>query len=85
MGLFFWRKRPHESTRPRITVIMFCKDRISDHVIHPEFQREGASLRVFVSWDDIQNWIANGHQVTIRPPELKEWEAWKRSLPQSRP
>jgi hypothetical protein len=82
---FFRKKRPLESTRPIITVIMFCKDRVNDHVIHPEFQREDQSVRVFVSWDDIQNWVANGYQVKIRPPELPEYNAWVKSRPQSKP
>lgn len=58
--------------RPAITIIMHAKERIGTHVIHPTFRRENSSFRTHVSWDDIQNWVAEGHEVTIRPPNLKE-------------
>lgn len=64
----------------KITIVMHYTQRAREHIIDPSFAREGALARhQHVTWDTIQHWVAEGNEVTIRPPTDEERAAHQSS------
>ena len=60
-----------ERTMKKITLIMFARGEISQHVF-PVFFRQGFLMASYPTWDNIHNWVAQGYTVEIRPPSDEE-------------
>jgi hypothetical protein len=56
----------------KITVVMHYTERAKEHIIDPAFRREGLFAKKSVTWDDIQYWVAEGNEVSIRPATAEE-------------